>query len=998
MSRKFMLIMMLAVLASVPALAAVPGGHGFLDALDQAVAAGELDAGTALQHKFAYMFDQDALPEAWRPAAFEPLKCGTEIMREFEILRPTLSADVVKRLDAYLTPEMSAATATYLSPLGHFNFTYFTSGTNGVSATDVNPANGIPDYVERCAQYMDESWEKEIVEMGFTAPPTHPYPVSFESMGSYGYTTVVSGTATRIVLHNTFIGFPPNDDPDGNVLGAAKVTCAHEFKHASQRAQSGWSEGGWVELDATWMEDVVYDQVNDYYNYLTSGSGISSPTSSLDTGGSGSYEDCIFQHWMSETWGDQIIIDLWDWRSTHTTQSMLVSYDSILFQNGSSLVNGYPEFAAWNYACGVRSVAGFGYGEAADYNSSAVTTVSTYPYSLSSSTAHLAARNFHCINFGALDREFQVTFNGQNATDLSVKAVIRLAAGGFVYEDIPLDANNDVADYPLSVTSSAISTVGIVVVNSRASGLSATWDVSFALVDPTPIAAAAVSPTFLAETVETGDLGSALTTVSNVGQAGSVLNYVVQEMDIDPVSYKAAAAALLPRAEPAPRAMDELTVKPQAASPVTYNGDCVYGNDDTSSIPGYYGSWWTGQETYAVRVDPLSESCSCVNGFNVRGVHMLLYLQTTSTPQVRALLAEDAGGVPGAILDTSAPITVSPPVANGYVDVEIPTDFSCADPAAGPYYVLFEFLDANGPVGIPIDAADTAGLCFNDWGTGWVDLSVQGFVGDIMLWADVDCCDFGVPQIGVLSPNGGEYLQTGTSTDITWSATSTDFVDVELSTDNGLTWTLLFDDTANDGSESWLVAGASTVEALVRVSSPDGLVSDVSDAPFLIFSEVSWMSVSPDGAGSLLGGSSQDLTVSLDATGLAEGVYTGYILVAHDAGAAEVVTVELSVTDSGSAVGDTPLVFGLAGNHPNPFNPTTRLLFTLPTAGAATVDVLDLQGRVVRTLHRGDLPQGRTSLEWDGRDDAGRAMASGTYLARLRAGGMTATHKMSLTK
>ena len=49
--------------------------------------------------------------------------------------------------------------------------------------------------------------------------------------------------STIIVLHNNFINFPSNTDPDGVVLGAAKVTAAHEFQHAIQYATSNWSEG-----------------------------------------------------------------------------------------------------------------------------------------------------------------------------------------------------------------------------------------------------------------------------------------------------------------------------------------------------------------------------------------------------------------------------------------------------------------------------------------------------------------------------------------------------------------------------------------------------------------------------------------------------------------------------------------------------------------------------------------------------------------------------------
>jgi len=86
------------------------------------------------------------------------------------------------------------------------------------------------------------------------------------------------------------------------------------------------------------------------------------------------------------------------------------------------------------------------------------------------------------------------------------------------------------------------------------------------------------------------------------------------------------------------------------------------------------------------------------------------------------------------------------------------------------------------------------------------------------------------------------------------------------------------------------------------------------------------------------------------------------------------------------------------GNYPNPFNPSTEVKFTLTQAGNVTVDVIDLQGRVVRTLFKGDLQSGITSLSWDGRDDNGFAVASGTYMARVVSGNGTATHKMTLAK
>jgi len=146
-------------------------------------------------------------------------------------------------------------------------------------------------------------------------------------------------------------------------------------------------------------------------------------------------------------------------------------------------------------------------------------------------------------------------------------------------------------------------------------------------------------------------------------------------------------------------------------------------------------------------------------------------------------------------------------------------------------------------------------------------------------------------------------------------------------------------------------------------------------------------------------GLSTDIYVGVTAVGMSEGNYTAYVVLTHDAPTGpEVITVNLEVTDSSTGVNDTPLLFALSGNHPNPFNPSTKVLFSLARDGHATVDVLDLQGRVVRTIFQGDMPSGDASLEWDGRDDLGRSLASGSYIARLRSEGMTATHKMILTK
>ena len=57
-----------------------------------------------------------------------------------------------------------------------------------------------------------------------------------------------------------------------------------------------------------------------------------------------------------------------------------------------------------------------------------------------------------------------------------------------------------------------------------------------------------------------------------------------------------------------------------------------------------------------------------------------------------------------------------------------------------------------------------------------------------------------------------------------------------------------------------------------------------------------------------------------------------------------------------------------------------------------------MRGRAVRRLLAAELPAGRHEVVWDGRDDAGSVVASGTYVARLSAPGVTTARKMQLVK
>jgi len=92
------------------------------------------------------------------------------------------------------------------------------------------------------------------------------------------------------------------------------------------------------------------------------------------------------------------------------------------------------------------------------------------------------------------------------------------------------------------------------------------------------------------------------------------------------------------------------------------------------------------------------------------------------------------------------------------------------------------------------------------------------------------------------------------------------------------------------------------------------------------------------------------------------------------------------------------LSFDLAQNQPNPFNPVTKVAFSLERAGRASLQVFDTRGRLVRTLVNEDLGAGQHEVMWRGDDQQGRAVASGVYFYRLESGDQQASKRMLLVK
>ena len=98
------------------------------------------------------------------------------------------------------------------------------------------------------------------------------------------------------------------------------------------------------------------------------------------------------------------------------------------------------------------------------------------------------------------------------------------------------------------------------------------------------------------------------------------------------------------------------------------------------------------------------------------------------------------------------------------------------------------------------------------------------------------------------------------------------------------------------------------------------------------------------------------------------------------------------------AAAAAPQAFALRGNYPNPFNPRTRIVYSLPARAQVTLTVYNVLGVKLRALVQGTQAAGEHHVFWDGRNDAGQAMPSGVYIYTLEAEGFRATRRMLLVR
>jgi len=436
--------------------------------IDSAFREGKLNLDQRIRYKIDAIKAPQKLPSEFQTPNALPLKCGTPAIIDFHKHQKQLSAATVNEIESELNPPTTQSSKTYQSPAGNFTIHYQTSGSDAVPSKDSN-SNNIPDYVEEVGAAADSAYRYEVGTLGYPDPiPTgQTYDVEILNLQSiYGQTMTYNGT-TRIQIENDFSeGFPPNTDPQGDQIGDIKVTMAHEFKHAINYVINHWSgeTTNWGEMDATLEEELVYDNVNDYYNYLrTSDSIFNSPQASFYPG---SYYHVTWAIFFEEKYGSQFWPDVWDIIGNNPNIRMVNAMSQQL--GGRQAFNkAYILSELWHYAAGdQRSIPGFGFEEKRNYPNSTINETLVGIDSLSAKNIPNFAANYIEFDPGMPKKGFfNINFSFSDSTS-GLGLIAEFYDGSYDVMTIPAKGASKPQNIKTSWKWEKIRRIGIVATNS----------------------------------------------------------------------------------------------------------------------------------------------------------------------------------------------------------------------------------------------------------------------------------------------------------------------------------------------------------------------------------------------------------------------------------------------------------------------------------------------------------------------------------------------------
>ncbi|MFC1848799.1 MXAN_6640 family putative metalloprotease [candidate division CSSED10-310 bacterium] len=427
----------------------------------------------AIELRGLYFLAPEQLPPRYQFEHIKIIKCATPYILDIHHNWALLSPDAQQLFKRTLArPEMQHY---YDTPGGHCRIHYDTSGDNEVYQSTVDEdGDGHPDFVNVVAQAVDFSWVEEATPNGVHGLDFDPPPddgtaggngrydfYMYKVKGAYGVTEPEGDTdqypgrnavKSYITIDPRFASSTYQERVD-----RMRTTVAHEFFHAIQMIYNNdsWTEGTyWFwEAGAMWMEDMVYDDINDYYGYLTPRFNKPyKPLNEFDYGGSTiHYGACIWYHFLQQYHQDNLIAKNM-WEAMINTTSSYNALDSVLASTyNSDLRTDFQIYTQWNYICG-KNDDGQHYEEGAAWASSMnnrevwiAHEYSSTSYPVSSDQPEKAPEPMGCdyirFNVNSSKPGLSITFDGADSNQWGASIVVAHTDG--TTSETRLSLNNE---------------------------------------------------------------------------------------------------------------------------------------------------------------------------------------------------------------------------------------------------------------------------------------------------------------------------------------------------------------------------------------------------------------------------------------------------------------------------------------------------------------------------------------------------------------------------
>ncbi len=271
--------------------------------------------------------------------------------------RPTDHPDPNR--NAYTVPEAPKSPACGR----HFCVHWVAEGIDAPDPVDTD-GDGVPDYVERVQAVAEHVYSIENEKLGWRDPKSDgrkgggrgKTDIYLDQIGGalFGYAAPDRGQATKahrlprhlhgyLVLDNDY---DPREFPGTTPEHDLEVTIAHEYNHILQFGYDAYQDAWFAESSAVWMEDQVYNGIDDYLRYVRRW--VKRYDTPLTANSIKEYGSAVWNKWLARRYGRSIVRRAWA-RAVHTKPGgfSVSAYNSAIeAAGGSDFSRDFAHFAS----------------------------------------------------------------------------------------------------------------------------------------------------------------------------------------------------------------------------------------------------------------------------------------------------------------------------------------------------------------------------------------------------------------------------------------------------------------------------------------------------------------------------------------------------------------------------------------------------------------------------------------------------------------------------